>query len=127
NKNNPTAGTNFQSFAEVTQRLNSCGVAGAVTFTVAAGTGPYNEQVEILNIPYASTTNPVTFEGNGNTIAATPGTKPGIVILNGARYVKVNNFVITLLDQTDATAWGIQLVNAADYATISNNAITRPL
>ena len=126
NKNNPTAGTNFQSIADATQRLNSCGVSAPVTFTVAAGTGPYNEQVEIRNIPFASATNTVTFEGSGNTVSATPGAKPGIFVLNGAKYVKLNNFVITL-DAAATTGWGVQLMNAADYNTISNNTINLPL
>jgi hypothetical protein len=131
NKNNPTAGTNFQSIAEATQRLNSCGVAGAVTFTVVSGTGPYNEQVEILNIPFVNATNTVIFEGNGNTVTpptatTTTGAKPGIFILNGARYVKLNNFVVTL-DQAATTGWGVQLIHAADFNTISNNTINLPL
>ncbi|MFC5269454.1 T9SS type A sorting domain-containing protein [Adhaeribacter terreus] len=126
NKNNPTAGANFQSFAEVVQKLNSCGVAGPVVITVAAGTGPYNEQVELMNIPYTSATNTVTFEGSGNTVSVTPGLRPGIFVLNGAKFVKVNNFVFTLPTGV-TTGWGVQLLNAADNNTISNNTINLPV
>ncbi|MBK0401889.1 T9SS type A sorting domain-containing protein [Adhaeribacter sp. BT258] len=125
NKNNPTAGTNYQSFAEVVQKLNTCGVSGPVTITVASGTGPYNEQVEIMNIPYTSATNTVTFEGSGNTVSATPVAKLGIIVLNGAKFVKVNNFVITA--PTGVTSvMGIQLLNSANNNTISNNTVNLP-
>ncbi len=126
NKNNPTAGTNFQSFADLTQKLTSCGVSGPVTINVVAGTGPYNEQVELGNIPYTSAFNTVTFEGNGNTISANPWPKPGIFVLNGAKYVKLNNFEFTL-NASAGLGCGVQLINAADYATISNNTINMPL
>jgi parallel beta-helix repeat protein len=126
NKNNPTAGTNFQSISAAAARLSTCGVSGPVTLTVASGTGPYNEQVEILEIPYTSATNTVTFEGSGNTVSATPGARFGIFVLNGADYVKLNNFVITL-PATATAGWGVQLINAADHNTISNNTINLPI
>jgi hypothetical protein len=126
NKNAPVSATNFPSFTDATLRLNSCGVSGPVTITVVSGTGPYFEQVEVLNIPYASATNIITFEGSGNTVTTTPGVRPGIIVLNGAKYVKLNNFVITL-DGTATTGWGVQFVNAADFNTISNNIINLPI
>ncbi len=126
NKNNPTAGTNFQTIAEATQRLDYCGVSAPVTFTVASGTGPYNEQVIFRNIPFASATNTVTFEGSGNTVVAAPGQRPGVVVLDGAKYVKLNNFII-ILDANTTIGWGVQLINGADYNTISNNTINLPI
>jgi hypothetical protein len=129
NKNSATAGTNFQTFAEVTERLNTCGVSAPVTFSVVSGTGPYTEQIEITTIPFTSAANTVTFEGNGNTVSANPGVKPGVVVLNGADYVKVNNFVLTLepMAVTSGNGWGVQLMNAADHNTISNNTINLPI
>ncbi len=126
NKNNPTAGSNFSSIAEATERLNSCGVSAPVTFTVTSGTGPYTEQVILQNIPNASATNTVTFEGNGNTVLATPLQKPGMLVLDGAKYVKVNNFEFTLAPGA-TFGWGAQLMNAADYSTISNNTFNLPI
>src|SRR5688572_13442973 len=126
NKNNPTAGTNFQSITAAVQQLSSCGVSGAVILTVTSGTGPYNEQVEILNIPYASATNTVTFEGSGNTVSVAPIGKPGIFVLNGAKHVKMNNFVLTLAAGA-TTGCGVQLITAAEYNTVSNCTINLPV
>jgi hypothetical protein len=126
NKNIAASATNFQSLTDVAVRLSSCGVSGPVTITVTPNSGPYNEQVEIAAIPYTSVTNTVTFEGSGNTVSVIPGARPGIFVLNGADYVKLNNFVITL-NPTATTGWGVQLVNAADNNIISNNTINLPL
>ncbi len=126
NKGLPTAGTNFASLTEAAQRLTSCGITGPVTFTVAANSGPYLEQLVLGSISGASATNTVTFEGSGNTISATPSAGTlGVVTLDGATYVKVNNFILTL-DAAATTGWGVQFMNAADNNTISNNTINMP-
>src|SRR5690606_20877754 len=111
---------------EAAQRLTACGVSAAVTFTVATGTGPYNEQLVLGAINGASATNTITFNGNGNTISANPTAGAlGAVTLDGATYVTVNNFIITL-DAAATTGWGVQFLNAADNNTISNNTINMP-
>ncbi len=126
NKNNPTTGTNFQSIADASARVSSCGITGPVIFNVVAGTGPYNEQLLLGPISGASATNTVTFNGNGNTLSANPaGSTLGAVTFDGAKYVTVNNFVITL-DAAATAGWGVQFLNGADNNTISNNTINLP-
>ena len=49
NQTMPTGGTNYHSFSDAISAM-ACGVAGPVTFVVAPGTGPYNEQVVIPQI-----------------------------------------------------------------------------
>ncbi|MFC5269455.1 CARDB domain-containing protein [Adhaeribacter terreus] len=126
-KNSPASATNYTSFAAARQELNSCGVSGPVTFTVAANSGPYNEQVTLAAINGASATNTVTFEGNGNTVSFSPGTThTGIFTLDGADYVKINNFNIALAAGA-TTGTGIQIKNNADHNIITNNTLNLPL
>ena len=70
NKNAAASATNFTSFNTLAQLLNSCGISGPVTFTVAANSGPYTESLNLINVTGASATNTITFEGNGNTLTS---------------------------------------------------------
>ena len=63
----PTSGSSFQTFAEAINYI-SCGISGPVVFNVVAGSGPYYEQVVIPFIGGTSSTNTITFNGNGETI-----------------------------------------------------------
>jgi hypothetical protein len=127
NKSVPASATSFQSITAAINSIQCGGLNGPITFNVVAGTGPYNEQVIIPVIPGASATNTITFNGNGNTISATPGTTDqGVVTINGGDYVKIDNFIITL-DAAAGSGWGIQLKNESNNAIISNNTINLPL
>ncbi len=56
-----TAGTNYNSFADIVNEMLVCGISGPVNVDVQPGT--YNEQVYLGAIPGASATNTVTFKG----------------------------------------------------------------
>jgi hypothetical protein len=61
-------------------------------FNVAAGSGPYTEQVTIPSITGSSAINTITFNGNGRTLQFTPVTAARHVIkLDGADFVTINN------------------------------------
>jgi hypothetical protein len=113
NKNNPASATNFISFASAVNTMNSCGISSAVTFNVFAGSGPYNETVEIMNIPGASATNTITFNGNANVLTSPTASADAVVKLNGAKWVRFNNLKIEANTGTTAGTV-ITLVNAAD-------------
>ena len=84
--------TNFTSFSAVAQCLSNCGISGPVTFTVAPGSGPYNEVIILPNISGTSATNTITFNGNGNTVSEIRLTgNDGVVKLNGAKFIRFNN------------------------------------
>lgn len=121
NKNQPTGGSNYNSFADAIKDME-CGIAGPIVFDVVAGSGPYNEQIIITSITGASSTNTITFNGNGETIqllAAVPVTANRHVIrLDGADHIILNNLVIKSNDAT--YGWGVQLINNANDNTISN-------
>src|SRR6478735_2829038 len=127
NKNAPASATNLRSFTEAAQVLNACGITGAVTFTVAPGSGPYNESVALINVQGTSVTNTITFEGNGNTIISAD---ESVFKLDRAHYVKINNLVITNTNigtfSTTPKCTGVQLIGPSNFATVSNCTINVP-
>ena len=123
-----TGGTNFQTFEDAINIL-SCGIGGPVTFNVAPGSGPYNEQVTIPEISGASAINRITFNGNGATIShnATVSAARHTILLDGADFITIDSFNIIAANSGSSTtsyAWGIHLFNDADNNEITNNTIT---
>ncbi|MEO5571696.1 MAG: right-handed parallel beta-helix repeat-containing protein, partial [Bacteroidia bacterium] len=118
------AGT-YTSFTAAVNAL-SCGIAGPVVFNVAAGSGPYNEQITIPVIAGASSTNTITFNCAGVTMVnASANTNARAAIkLDGADYITINNLTI---DATTGTyGWGVHLTNQADNNTISGCTFNLP-
>lgn len=115
----------FTSIQEAVDAMVCGTIVGPVTLEVAAGSGPYNEQVTIPEIPGADATNTVTFEGNGETISYAP-TKYArhLLKLDGADYVTFNNFELSLASNAQY-GWAVHLKNGADHNTISNCNITK--
>jgi hypothetical protein len=120
--NFPTAGTNFQTFADAIASI-ACGISGPVVFNVASGSGPYNEQVTIPSIFGASSTNTITFNGNGATLTSALG--PSTLELNGADYFKFNNLTVT--NSNASTAFACHLWNNADNNKFDGCIFTVPI
>jgi gliding motility-associated-like protein len=126
NKNNPTtwpgagAASNFNSFAAAYAAV-SCGIAGAVTFEVAPGTGPYTEQLIVNGIVGGSSaTNTITFKGNGNTIAFAPTNT------NERAVIKLKNTKFFIFDSLTVQAtggtfgFGVHITGNADSNVVRN-------
>jgi parallel beta-helix repeat protein len=114
----PTGGTNFQSFNDAITSM-SCGITSPVVFNVVAGSGPYDEQVNIPAIAGTSSVNTITFNGNGNTL--TNGITTGnyaTLNLNGVDYAIFNNLVITASDAT--TGFAVHLMGGSDNNSFNN-------
>jgi len=121
-----TTGTNFRTFTEAVNYIK-CGINGSVTFNVAAGSGPYNEQVIIPQIAGSSAANTITFNGNGALLhyTNTAANSQAVFELNGADYVTVNNLKIAAEGiGYNQYGIGVHLTNDADNNTISNCTIT---
>ncbi len=122
----PTGGTNFHSFHDAVVALG-CGITGPVVFNVAAGSGPYEEQVVIPQIGGSSLVNTVTFNGNDAHLHHTvfnPAERAAIK-LDGADYVTINNLHIEVTgDATNEYGYGVHIIHNADFNTISNCDIT---
>ncbi|MFY7883268.1 MAG: hypothetical protein ACOVOV_00335, partial [Dolichospermum sp.] len=111
--------TNFQSFTSAINHIG-CGINGPVTFNVATGTGPYNEQLIINPISGASNTNRITFKGNLNSLTFDPtvATSRHVLWLNGADHVTFDSLNITA--GGTVAGWGVVLTNQADSNAIKN-------
>ncbi|MBK9318592.1 MAG: hypothetical protein IPM91_07025 [Bacteroidetes bacterium] len=115
----PTGGGNYASFNDAVAAIQ-CGIAGPVIFNFAPGSGPYVEQVIIPQIGGTSTTNTITFNGNGvSMIAASANTNQReAILLNGADHITIDSILIDVSGGT--YGWGIRLTNSADSNVISN-------
>jgi hypothetical protein len=121
NKNTPTSGTNFASFADAVFALEG-GVSAPVTFNVVQGSGPYVEQVTIFEVPGATALTNVTFKCNGETLqfaGDNPLLKAGI-ILDGADYITFDSLTVKCLgtDDVDHFGYGFNLLRDADNNVI---------
>lgn len=125
NKALPTGGKNFASFNDAYSFLK-CGIDGPVEFTVAAGSGPYKEQLILEQVAGASETNTITFNGNGNTIAwsATDESERAVVKLRGASYFIFDHLTINAVpaesDRNSHYGVGVHLLMNADANTFRN-------
>ncbi|RYE14843.1 MAG: hypothetical protein EOP51_27570, partial [Sphingobacteriales bacterium] len=112
-----TGGTNFISFGAAVTAMAS-GISGPVVFNVVAGSGPYTEQVTIGNITNASATNTIKFNGNGATVQYTAtATYQGVLMMNGAKYVKIDSLTFKTLSVTYGT--GAILYNTCNFDSLT--------
>jgi len=128
NSNQPTAGTNFQTYTEAIFSL-AYGVNGPVVFNVAPNSGPYNEQININAITGASATNTITFNGHGTTItnASTSSLARAVIKLDGAKHIIFDSLtVLPVIDPNNSSTygWGFGLVRDADSNIVRKCTIT---
>lgn len=126
NKTLPTGGGNFNSFKDFAFFLTNCGISGNVTATVAAGTGPYNEQVVFQNIAGLGPGATLTIQGNGETIVSDTaiiqtGSNPNrhIIRLVDLQHVTINNLRVEMFPGSTGFI-GIHILNSGHNITISN-------
>jgi gliding motility-associated-like protein len=117
-----TGGNNFQSYSDALNAIK-CGIRGPVVFNVAAGSGPYREQLNIAKINGVSAVNTVTFNGNGTTLVylSTTSAERAVIKLNGANYFIFDNLTI-VPEATTSGQYGVavQMGNDADHNIIRN-------
>lgn len=126
NSANPTGGTNFNSFGDAAAELNQCGISGAVTFNIAAGT--YTEKLHLENITGSSATNTITFDGSDSalvTLTFSSTTDTPTVFLDGADWVTLTNMTIETTSSTDG--WCVFLWQQADNNTIDKCHLKMPV
>jgi len=115
NNSLPTSGTNYNSFADVMNALNVCGISGPTIFQVNQGT--YNEQVNISSIVGTSPINTITFTADpGNTSPAiltygsTTSANNYVVQFSGAEHIVFDSLTINATGTT--YAYGFRFMNA---------------
>lgn len=108
-----TGTTNFTSVTSFADAVSLGGITGAVTANIVPNSGPYTGQVLFTKALGSSITNTITLNGNGNTIQANPTANDFyIIMLNGADYMRLNNFTVKTLNTSQAI--GIHFMNRAD-------------
>lgn len=126
NKNQPAGGGNFQSFNAAYDFIK-CGINGAVTFNVAAGSGTYTEQLTMYKVPGSSASNTITFNGAPGTeisFAPTQSKSRAVIKLDGADHFIFNNLTVTAAGAGPSQyGYGYQLTNDADSNVIYHNTI----
>ena len=123
----PLPGKNtFLSF-NAAKTAMSCGIAGNVNFNVVVGSGPYTEQLLFTaNVPGASATRKVTFNGNGETLQfAGTSAERAVIKLNNTDHIRFHNLVIN--QTATAQGFGVQIMNNADSNVVSNCVINLPI
>lgn len=118
----PTAGRNFNSFNDCVNFLSG-GLTGAVTVNVAAGSGPYNERILLIEDIKSSVTKPLIFNCNGVTLTylSTDAFNRELVLLNKVNYVTIDNLKIVPTALTNSEfGVGVHIVNDANHNTIRN-------
>lgn len=124
----PLAGTytvgsptsNFSSMATLLNRLYCAGISGPVTIQTQFPNKLSTQRFELAEVPGASATNRLTFDGQNDTIRITPNeTTKHLALLNGAKFITIQNFVFHSLD----SVFGIGMIfqNGADNNIIRRN------
>ncbi|MFC2114064.1 pectinesterase family protein [Bacteroidota bacterium] len=114
-------------YTTITAAINSlqtCGISGAVTFILKAGT--FVERVIIPEIPGASSVNTVTFHGIHKDsvliVHAGSATERSNILLNGADHIIIENMKI--LNNGNSYGGCIHFMNGADSNTVENCILT---
>jgi hypothetical protein len=118
NKNAAPTTTNYTNFETLIEELSCVGVTGPVTINVVAGSGPYNAGITFGNIPNASATNSVTFNGNGNTIT---GSVSPLVTFSNASFITLDSF--NIVGSTGFAGFGVYFSNQSRNITLNKNTI----
>ena len=120
----PTAGTNYNSFADAVAALNNCGVSGPTVFHVDEGT--YTEQVTLISIVGASATNTITFKAdssNTNAAIVTYGASSSldnfVFRFDGAEHIIIDSLTINPTGTT--FAYAIYFPTTAKNIVIKDN------
>ena len=123
NSTQSTGGNNFNNFSDFASAININGLSGPVVVEVVAGTGPYNEQVILGELPNSSETNTLTIKGNGQalTYLSTTNDQRATLKMDGTDYVNIDNLTIAALGAEDGEyGFAVQLMNGADHNTFTN-------
>lgn len=120
-----TGGTNYQTFTEVQNALNTYGVCGPVVFNIASGT--YSESIHLVNVLGVSASNTITFDGGDAATAKLThdGTNNATFLLSGTKHVTVKNLTVETTGTGDA--WCLHLGNASDSVTVDSCRFLMPV
>ncbi len=112
-----TGGTNYQSFADFTDDLNTYGICGPVVANVSSGT--YFEKMEFVNIAGTSSTNTIRINGNGAILQYTnTASNRQLLTLNGTQYLTIDSLTFKAL--APDYGWAALITGGAAHDSIIN-------
>ena len=119
-------GGDYANFTSAITALNVFGINGAVAFDVISGT--YNEQLLLMPVTGASSTNTITFQSQSgdstNVILQYNNSSPTTnytIKLNGADYITFNGITVKALGTTYSRV--VEIGDSSDWNVFSNNQI----
>ena len=105
---------------------NGPGVSGPVIIRLAAGSGPYTEQITIGAIPGASAVNTVRITGGPNRqtiqFTATTVTNQHVIRLSGTRHLTLDS--LTIVNNGATYGYGVHITTGADSNVVENSIVT---
>jgi hypothetical protein len=107
----PASATNYTSFSTLASTLNTAGINGPLVVNVMPGSGPYDGQVEFLQVPGTSAMNKIYVNGNGCVLTTTTAA-PYNLRLNGTDRMQWNNMNFL---STTQVSYNCELIGGADY------------
>lgn len=116
-------GADYQSFAQLSAQLSTCGISGPVVINVNPSAGPYMEQVLFDGVIGLSAANTLTINGNGAHIEY-DGTFPDYRIVGfgqNMKHITIDSLHITELGTS--TSFGVHFASGADSNAITNSII----
>jgi hypothetical protein len=128
---NYTVGSTSSNFPTITDAINAlyeCGVSGPVNMNLQPGT--YNGQQLVLqgNIPGASNTNRISFNGSNSSLVTLThdgsNNNFSTVVLDDVQFITLRNMTIATTASNTSRGHGIHLINQADNVWILNNIIS---
>lgn len=116
-----TGGTNFQSFTAFADSINLNGISGNVITIVAAGSGPYNEQVVFDSIAGTGPNATIVLDGNGETLTAlTDSANRHVLRLSTIQYFTVASLNVVRDTASTSGFYGIHIYGTGNHITIQN-------
>jgi parallel beta-helix repeat protein len=115
NRLQPTGATNFSSFRELADLLNTVGVCGPVVVNVEPNSGPYEDTFYLREVPGVSATNWIRINANGNTLQSDQ--RP-MVLLSGMAHTRIDSLTLRSLD-VNYTA-GVCIMKESHHDSITN-------
>jgi hypothetical protein len=113
-------GADFENIGEAVAALKMRGICGPVVFNnLLNDTSNYTSTITLENITGLTSTNTITFNGNGHTImsSATP-----IIAFNGVSYITIDSFIITG-NSSSYVGVGIHVGGASHHLTFNRNLV----
>ncbi|MFN3530449.1 MAG: PKD domain-containing protein [Bacteroidia bacterium] len=114
--------SDFPDFNQLLERLYCAGILGEVRIQTEFPNKKRTQRLDLGFVPGTSDTSRLIFDGQRDTILITPNTNDKyLVLMNGTKYINLENFVIRGLDAEFGI--GIILQNEANHNIIRNNLI----